>query len=229
MNAALREVMEDVRGGLCDVRQAFRRYGMVYLACAVTVVALVWAIWPYDKAISDTLTANRPKNLVHLARGWRQWSAFFDTLVFTLGLYAAGWIWRRRTWRRAAMCAFLAATLSGLSANVIRVTTGRPRPRANQTDVFTGLALTDYAHQSFPSGHMSTSAGCAVGLAVACPPLGAVAILNPAGVAWSSFYTRNHYVTDLLTALALALAWGLPVGLGAVRRNQPRPDVPPTS
>lgn len=184
---------------------------------------LVVLLWPQDPSFIRAISADRPEPVLDLARGIRRWGAFNDTLTFSLGMFLLGRIFRKPYWRRAGVAALMAGALAGVSVNVLRVGTGRPRPRAEEPNRFTGPSLS-YKRQSFPSGHSAASFASASALAVAAPAIGVPAMLSASAVAWSSAYTRNHYVSDILAGSALGMVWG--VGLGVSARRRGRSDAP---
>ncbi len=221
-----RSVLNRLRGELAsDIRQLWsgtvqyiRAHRRAYLLGLLLVTAVILYLWPHDRIITDMLTADRTRSVLRTARIWRRWCAFIDTLVLTGLLYVAGLLLQRRTLRRLAVCAFMAAALSGLTANSLRLTTGRPRPRAGVPDGFNG-PIPEFDFQSFPSGHTATTGGFSAAVFVASPALGILPLVNTAGVTWASFYTRNHYSSDLVLALAFALGWGIPLGQTVRRLN----------
>ena len=224
-----RELREDTLGLLREAAAALRRHRWAFLAGAAAIVAATCALWPHDPSISRSFTTGRPPFWEDFAGGVRRWGAFTDTLVFCAAVYLAG-LWRgRRAWRTAALAAFLAASMAGLPANAVRLTTGRPRPRANEADVFHGPTLV-YKYQSFPSGHASASVGSAAALLSALPAAGLPALLSAGAVVWSSMYSRNHYATDVLVGSGVGALYGIAFGLGARRlRRGPGPPTPKES
>jgi len=185
-------------------------------------------------------------SLAHLAGEFSYWGDFLPgTLPLSLGLIVAGALWRRPGWQRAGLAALLAAVLAGGLVSSFRITLGRPRPYATATEVsgklghvpvpllcfgqpagpdeladgFYGLQKPMLFH-SFPSGHASTSMATAAALAVALPPVGAVAVLGACGVCWSRFYLQRHYLSDLTVGGGIGIAVGLYFGFVARRLNR---------
>jgi len=199
----------------------------------------------FDHAVA-ALTPGAGGPLAHLAGEFSYWGDFLPgTLPLTLGLIAAGTLCKRPAWQRAGLAALLAAVLAGGVVSSFRVTLGRPRPFATASEVsgklghvpapliafgpptgpdeladgFYGIQQPMLFH-GFPSGHASTSMATAAALAVALPPVGAVAALGACGVCWSRFYLQRHYLSDLTVGGAVGIAVGLYFGFVARRLNR---------
>lgn len=193
------------------------RYRLALGALLLLALGAAFFIWPYDRPLSDWITSARPPEWKRVAKLFRRWGDFRDTATIFLTLYAAGAFFRRPSWRRAALACLIAACLAGATANLLRVGTGRPRPHTRLPTQLTGPTFA-YKFQSFPSGHATTSTACAVSLTIALPWIGIPALLSATGVVWSSLYTRNHYVSDVLVGCSLGILFALPYGLAARRR-----------
>lgn len=182
--------------------------------------ALLPALWawahPWDAAVNAAVLADSDAHTV-LATRVRKFGAFIDIVWWTALTLALGWACRRPRWRRAAVACFLAACLAGLCANLVRPTAGRARPNADPAGIespgeFTGFSLLRYDHQSFPSGHQSTSAGGAFALLAVFPPLGVLAVAESAAVGWASSYCRAHWLSDLVVGGGVGLSFGALMG-----------------
>ena len=199
----------------------------------------------FDHAVA-ALAPGAGGPLAHLAGEFSYWGDFLPgTLPLSLGLIAAGALWKRLAWQRAGLAALLAAILAGGVISSFRVTLGRPRPYATASEVsgkiggvplpliafgqaagpgelvdgFYGLQKPMLFH-SFPSGHASTSLATAAALAVALPPIGIPALLGACGVCWSRFYLQRHYLSDLTVGGGVGIAVGLYFGFVARRLNR---------
>lgn len=153
----------------------------------------------------------------YLSISLRHLGDFRDTVFYTLSLLAGGWILRRRTWRTFAVAVFLSACLSGITTNLLRFTTGRPRPKIEERTGWVGPTFR-YRFQSFPSGHTGTSMGMSTALLLLYPPLGLPAMAGTAGIAWASIHTRNHFPSDLFFGGAVGVFWGV-LSAEAARRT----------
>ena len=222
MKLFLQEILNDARVILRDSWAALiRQKGWVL--CFLVGVAVVTAfVLPHDPALHRRLTADRVEALVRISNKYRRWGDFRDTVVITAFVLAAGAVWRRRSWRTAAVACFLSACLAGLAVNAVRFTAGRPRPSAEMPDGFYGPTF-KYRMQSFPSGHAATSTGNAVALAIALPGAGIpVLFLSASGVVWASVYSRTHYVTDVGVGAMVGVLFGVVVGIVTRRLNKQR-------
>jgi membrane-associated phospholipid phosphatase len=203
---------------LRDARDLVRRHPWRFSAAVLAAVAAVALLVPRDAALDRRWTASPDPDLEAAALVIRRWGDFRDSVFFFTVLLSLGWILRRRDLRRAAAAGFLAACLAGLSVNVLRVTTGRPRPKADLPDRLHGPSLR-WKYQSFPSGHSATSIGCGAALAIAMPAVGILPLASAGAVVWSSVYSRNHYASDVAAGAAFGLLVAVPIGLAARRRR----------
>jgi undecaprenyl-diphosphatase len=191
---------------------AHRRRLFAVSTCAG--LALVGAAIALDHPLDDFIRSGRSPGLEVLAGHLRRWGRGFDTLFWVSVALLLALRLRRPEWKRAALAALLAMAVAGLAVNVLRVATGRPRPRASPPTAWVGPTLT-YSRQSFPSGHAAASFASATVLATALPGVGVPALASAAGVSWASLYTRNHYATDILAGAAAGVLIGLALGLAA--------------
>lgn len=135
-------------------------------------------------------------------------------LVPTLFIAAA--TWHRRTtsrlpWHHGAL--FLAIALSGIAANIIKIVASRARPPllfSTGEFGFSWLAFhTDFAHNSFPSGHATTGLSLAVVGAMLRPqwrvPFLCIGIL----IALGRVLANVHYLSDVIagSAIGATVAW----------------------
>jgi membrane-associated phospholipid phosphatase len=115
----------------------------------------------------------------------------------------------RREWLRVLCVMMVAASLAGLTADVLRGLTGRTRPYAQVPQGFYGVRsgsewlITKHAYNSFPSGHTAAIAGFAVPL-----------LFWRRGFAWLVFpvislvaaarvYLGAHHFSDVLAGALL--------------------------
>ena len=131
-----------------------------------------------------------------------------------LGYVLARWL-RNVRWQRILLAAMIASTLSGMTANALRLTTGRTRPRAVAEQGWYGpkhgeqwlIGQADF--NSFPSGHTATAFGFAGVVLFAAPPWGLPAMLAATAIALSRLLLGAHHPSDIVgaAAMALAIAW----------------------
>lgn len=216
-----------------DAREFFRtflsvfktsRRAIVLFLILVSLLALM--LHPYDHSFNRTMVKSQTESLARLGDSFRYWGDFRDTVTVTLLLLIAGRIARRREWRKLAVAFFLAVCLSGITVNVLRFTTGRPRPHMQRVteDRFYGPIFLQprserpgqakfRSFQSFPSGHCGTSVAAAAMLLVAAPAVGIPMVISAAGIVWSSVYGSSHYLSDVTVGSGIGLIFGSVGGL----------------
>lgn len=228
------ELREDgVAVATTAIRLARRRAPALVVALAALALA-TGAVWQWDARVHQVVTDRVSRETRRFAGRIRVWGAFNDTLVFAGTLYAAGRLRNRRRWRTAAVAAVMAGAFAGVAVNTVRITTGRPRPRANLPDRFTGPSL-EWNRQSFPSGHSAASCASAAALVVATPGLGVAAAVSALLVTVASVVNRSHFLTDVLAGGGLGILVGWMFGQAArvrsagLEANATRAQGPPAS
>jgi membrane-associated phospholipid phosphatase len=222
---------------VCLLRQGWKPLALGWSL----VLAAAWWLHPHDPELLGRLIRHWNQTTAQVAHQLYIWgNATRGPLILVAGLWCAGWLGRRNRWRRAALVCLLAIALAGLLANILRFSTGRPRPRitlapeyyhpeARQTynakgffvpDRFTGFTM-EKRFQSFPSAHVSTTVAPAVALLLTLPVAGGPAVVAALAVAWSRMYKLDHYPTDVLVGLALGVTCGLFTGLAERRVRRP--------
>lgn len=179
----------------------------VWSYCAGLLLSAL-VLWHFDPLFDAWVKGVREEFWWRMSGSMRHWGNFNDTPFFFLAVFIGGLIVRKRYWRRVALAMFMAACLAGISVNVLRLTTGRPRPKMEVPDRFTGPTI-NYKYQSFPSGHSATSAAASTVLLLSLPGVGVPALISGAAVVAASFYQRSHWATDCW----LGAGWGVGLGL----------------
>jgi undecaprenyl-diphosphatase len=138
-------------------------------------------------------------------------------IIVGIALVVGAVLWKKGYWRTLVF--FVAALLgSGVINPVLKNLFGLPRPTA-----FTYYVFKPNPGYTFPSGHTMAVAITAGALAlvwmhhVAMPAwkrwaIGVGVVMISVMEAWSLMYIGVHYLTDVLAALGVSLAW-----LGVVR------------
>ena len=149
-------------------------------------------------------------------------SYYGDFLGFNLFLFAAlmlgCWWFRSVKLLRLAVATLICASLAGLTANVLRVATGRPRPSVKVEDGFYGPSLKS-RFQAFPSAHTATAMGAALPLLQSSHPLvGVPTTLVAVAVAWSRIQLNRHHLSDVLFSTMIAFIYSWPVSMWVLRR-----------
>ena len=220
-----RELRTDIADYFRTWIAVFRDHRRAVLLAALLLVLLGIALMPYDHSVRHSIQESVRPDLKQMAHYFRKWGDFRDTVTVTVLITLAGWIFKRRSWRRLAVAFFLSASLAGIGVNILRFTTGRPRPHVEAPDGFYGPFMIFkprderpgrakiYAMQSFPSGHSGTSGGAAAMLMIAAPPVGIPMMFSAGGVIWSSLYQDKHYLTDVSIGTGIGLIFGTLGGL----------------
>jgi undecaprenyl-diphosphatase len=214
-----------LRGALAEVRRRPLFFGScAALIAAVCVVCMVFADQHVDELIRARRDAfpraGRLDPLAQWAGALRHWGRGYDSLTCFGVVLALGIVLRKPGLRRTAAACAAATLAAAVWVNAIRAGTGRPRPRAEYPGGWVGPSF-EYKLQSFPSGHSAASFASATAIAAGCPPLGVPALCSAAAVTWASLYTRNHYLSDVLTGAGAGILTGLAVALAARRRSRP--------
>lgn len=184
-----------------------------------TFAGFVWLV-PFDGSSFFVL---RPKDTAlnqgvkETAQAFSYWGDFagFNVFLFAL-LQAVGWVLRSRWFMRMAVASLLCATLAGLSANVLRCATGRPRPSTQVEDRLHGPSFKS-AYQALPSAHTATAFGGALPVLLSVPSLGTPLTLVAGAVGWSRMQLNRHHLTDVLASVLIALVFSLPLTHWAAR------------
>lgn len=230
MTLFLRLLRRDCLQALRYTRLWFSTYWLL-VAMGLSVATWVGIVWlvPLDDA---SLFVVHPKDkalregVKETARAFSYWGDFagFNVALFVL-LQAVGW-WRRSRWlMRLAVASLLCATLAGLSANVLRFSTGRPRPSTQAEDRLHGPSFKS-AYQALPSAHTATAFGGALPVLLSMPWIGTPLTLAAATIGWSRMQLNRHHLTDVLASVLIALAFSLPLTHWAGRLPQTAPPSP---
>lgn len=212
---------------------AFWLVGWMGIEFVVVVVAL-----SMDPAWERALLAQSKNPL------WREvaerisyWGDFFPgVFLVVLVLWIGAFVGHRKHWRERAYAILVAATLAGLSADLLRIVLGRPRtdatvkaclqelgtlprpwlvlptpsPPGRLTDGLYGWQGKDLFH-SLPSGHAASASATATVLSIEWPSLLPFWMCGAASVLWSRAVLGRHRFSDLVAGMVLGLAFGLRV------------------
>lgn len=188
--------------------------GLVALAAGAALAAGTW-----DSAVHawarDGLRPDDP--VVQTARAVRTFGAFTDVLTWSAILLVLGRMLGRERWRRLGIACFLAASLSGLAANLVRPTLGRARPDTDAGVWALRGPVLNARWQSMPSGHSATSFGGGAVILALGSPFGIVTAAEGLLVATSSVRLDRHWLSDAAGGIGLGLATAVLVAL-AFRR-----------
>lgn len=180
-----------------------------------TLAAITWMLILNDSSVLTWITARRDIALEPIARWFSYWGDYpTGSVTIALTLWLVGYLWRKVSWRRAAIACLIAATITGIISVSTRCTLGRPRPGARVADGLYGPSVS-YNYQAFPSGHSATSWGTATALVITAPPIGIPVACGAAAVVWSRLYLERHHPSDVFAGSWIGVLGGLIVGLAS--------------
>jgi membrane-associated phospholipid phosphatase len=106
----------------------------------------------------------------------------------------------------------IAASVAGMTANVIRWTTGRARPNAKIESGWYGMwhdskwVAGKYEFSAFPSAHTATMTGLATVWLFASRRWGALSVLPGIAMGWARIVNRAHHLSDVCVAMIVGIA-----------------------
>lgn len=166
--------------------------------------------------IFDRLRGPFFKTIAEFLNHLGDWPA--HTAIGLVGLMVT-WSSKREHLTRIIVAMLIASTVAGLTANVLRAATGRPRPGVKIEDGFYGpkkdgrWIVLKNAYKSFPSAHTATaSAFGAVALFAGLRRGWLLALFGPL-VGCARIYSKAHHFSDVTSAVFLGFlfagwAWG---------------------
>jgi membrane-associated phospholipid phosphatase len=178
----------------------------------LTVLMLICALY-LDGAITSRMPADGTTfgDFHHLLRAL----GYLPTWLFIgLLLILSGKSGHHRARRSAALAIVSTATLSGLSAEILKVIVRRPDPGIGPLGSWTPVMLEggwwnpewwNGADLCFPSGHAAVAWGAAIAISRRWLGTAPVMLLLAAGCAAGRVETRGHYVSDVIASLLVAL------------------------
>jgi len=163
-----------------------------------------------DSTVDLWAAAHRHPQWYAAAQMCSRYFAWHWLMVLAVAGLACAWLSKRRAWIRVLCAMIMAASLAGLSADLLRGMTGRTRPYYREVPQgFYGVRhdsrwlITKHAFNSFPSGHTAAITGFAVPLLwwrrrlllVIVPLIGAVGAAR--------IYLGSHHLSDVLASVVL--------------------------
>ncbi len=183
----------------------------------------------WDAQVVAWVAAHSSREMSHVASLFSYWGDFLPIVGLLLVLYAIAWQMRRRFFMRILEVMLGCAVAGGLSANILRVLTGRARPSAKVPPGWYGLRdhgawiAGKFDYSSFPSAHTAVAIACVVPLWLLLPPRGRIFIALPATlialcIAASRILLNAHHLSDVLTLVWLGILISAII-CGKVRRS----------
>ena len=216
----LKKIGTDMRELLTGARAVVRRHRMAFLVGLAVFAAATAVLLPHDASLMQRYTDQTTPLMRRIARRVSRYGNYpYVVPVLSGGFLLAGLSFKRRRWVNVGLACFLAASLSGLTTDVIRASVGRPRPSVHTTDGVYGPHVGS-SYFSFPSGHSTVAFATASSITVMCPALGVPLFGGATAVAWSRVYLRAHHPSDVVMGAGIGILFGIAFGLAARRREE---------
>ncbi len=179
------------------------------------VLLLLGGLFFWDEAVRQFM-------MMPAAKEWRPIAGFFSRygdFPYLLGagvvLLAVALRMRSATWSRMLVAMILAAVIAGLASNVIKLGTGRVRPRVIEVEQgwygpkhrgeWVSLR---HEFQGFPSSHAACAFGFFVPLFLSRRRAGTIGLVVAALISWSRVQLNAHYISDIAAGALLGLLVG---------------------
>lgn len=195
----------------------------VGLGCGLAVTTLAASFWA-DAVVQRFVQENTDPMSLRAAAWIGRWGDFGGVAAVALAVWwtAGRFGWARvRYWIQVML---LASVLSGLSANAVRVLSGRTRPNSGLAEGWHGpraaadFANTPYRFHAFPSAHTAVVAGFLSPVFVQVARrqrrrvthwgLAAGALCGIALMGGARIWVGAHHFSDVTAAVLLGCAWG---------------------
>lgn len=197
--------MHEVNNSM-QVRAARATRCAVLFSCAgILVIGLVVISFLLDSQIEHWITAHQNPTTETAAKFVSRYGAWHWLMLVSVACLAIAWFRGRQDWIRVLIAMMIAASIAGLSADILRGLTGRTRPNALIAQQgWYGIhhdghwLIGRHAYNSFPSGHSSSAFAFAVPLLCSRRWLpGALLLLGAITIAASRLYLGDHHFSDV--------------------------------
>ncbi|MEP6809417.1 MAG: phosphatase PAP2 family protein [Chthoniobacterales bacterium] len=187
----------------------------VWIALGVLLLALLLS-FRFDLAVDQWVAGHRDLFWEGTAKACSRYFAWHFLILGAVGAGVIAWWRARRDLVRIFCVMIVAASVAGLSADILRGVLGRTRPSAKVTQGWYGprsgseWLIGKHAYNSFPSGHTTAATGFALPLFFWRRRWGWVAVPFIAAVAAARVYLGAHHLSDVLAGMllgALLASW----------------------
>lgn len=197
------------------------------LFLAVVLLALMVVGFVYlDQPLVEAMRAGSGKTLKGLARGLSRYGDFPWLLGGGLLSLAFALLTNRREGARIVTAMLLAGILAGTTSNMIKLGTGRVRPRVENVEhgwygpVQKGAWVSlQHDFQAFPSSHSACAFGFFMPLFLSRRLAGFLGLFLAAAVAWSRVQLNAHHLSDVAAGACLGVIAGWIVWQWIVQRG----------
>jgi membrane-associated phospholipid phosphatase len=190
-------------------RRAALAWCLAFVAGAAFLLALA-----VDGTLDAWLVAHRTLAITFVAKLVSRFLAWHWLIAAAAVAWVFAWRMRRHDWQRVLCAMIIAASLAGLSADLLRGLTGRTRPYSRAPQGFYGprhesqWLIGRHEFNSFPSGHTATITAFVLPLVIWRRRYAAFLLVVPL-VAAARVYTGAHHLSDVIAGAALAVVIAL--------------------
>jgi membrane-associated phospholipid phosphatase len=196
--------------------------GLVVLCAALLIAG--FAAW--DQPVLQAVRDGAGKDWRGLAQLFSRYGDFPWLLGGGLVALALCLRFQRRDWARILTAMLLAGVLAGLASNVIKLGTGRVRPRVENVEhgwygpTHEGRWVSlRHDFQAFTSSHSACAFGFFFPLFLSRRLLGSAGLVVAAAIAWSRVQLNAHHVSDIAGGAIIGLLAGWIVWRWIVERG----------
>jgi undecaprenyl-diphosphatase len=193
---------------------------------ALLVAGFAW----WDQPVLEAVRASAGAAWKGAAQGLSRYGDFPFLLAGGIVALAFCLLTRRAKWLRIVTAMILAGIVAGLASNMIKLASGRVRPRVEHTELgWYGprhedrWASLQHDFQAFPSSHAACAFGFFFPLFLSRRLVGTAGLVAAAAIAWSRVQLNAHHISDvaagaLLGVIAGWLIWRWIVARGGLAR-----------
>ena len=196
------------------------------LVGVVCLVLMVVGFLFWDQPIVEAIRTDFGKSLKNLARALSRYGDFPWLLGGGLIGLAFCLMTKQRDWARIIVAMLLAGILAGLSSNLIKLGTGRVRPRVENIEhgwygpSYQGSWVSlQNDFQAFPSSHSACAFGFFMPLFLSRRFAGSIGLMAAAAVAWSRVQLNAHHLSDVAAGALIGVVAGCLVWHWIVERG----------
>jgi undecaprenyl-diphosphatase len=196
--------------GNTDHRRVRRWWWLI--VAAIGALAMAFA---FDGTIDAWAAADRVRGAELAARFVSRFSAWQWLVAGAAIALLVAWRTRRHEWQRVLCTMIVAASITGLSADLLRGLSGRTRPYSKAEQGFYGprhdgqWLIGRHEFNSFPSGHTATITAFVLPMIIWRRRLAALLASIVVVVAAARVYISAHHLSDVVAGAALGFTIAL--------------------
>jgi membrane-associated phospholipid phosphatase len=188
-----------------------------FLLSICALILTFVGLFEWDVPLTRFVRSLNDFHMDHLANPWlAQLSDIGDRLgkgeslvILSLVLLAVGYGLKHSQWKDAGWQSLIAHGLAALSANILKHTIGRPRPKFMHAGNIEFSPVTGSGWDSFPSGHAAAAFAVATVLATKIPRVRWLIFAVAIAIAASRIVRGSHYLTDVAGGTTLGCIMGM--------------------